>query len=77
MISDKGDAMGRFSIEVELANNDDLADVRRGRLPIEQTRYVRIRGPLSAYRRSRNAHPRRSQEGVNPERSLACAPTRS
>ena len=36
--------MGRFSVEVELANNDDLALVRRGILAPEQVRRTRVRG---------------------------------
>ena len=35
--------MGRFSVQVELANNDDVADFRRGRLPSEQVRRLIIR----------------------------------
>jgi predicted aspartyl protease len=34
--------MGRFSVEIEVANNDDLALVRRGALPKAQVRRRRI-----------------------------------
>src|SRR5216684_532168 len=40
----KDDTMGRFSVDVELANNDDLALARRGRLATDQVRRVKIRG---------------------------------
>ncbi len=43
MVSAKGEIMGRFSVDVELANYDDLADVRRGRLPIDRVRRMNVR----------------------------------
>lgn len=36
--------VGRFSVEFEVANNDDLALVRRGLLPANQVRRERIAG---------------------------------
>ncbi|MBI2806438.1 MAG: hypothetical protein HYX68_15770 [Planctomycetes bacterium] len=36
--------MGRFQVELELANNDDLASVRRGHLTADQVRRVKIQG---------------------------------
>ena len=36
--------MGRFSVELELANADDLAYARRGDLPPEKVRRVKVRG---------------------------------
>jgi predicted aspartyl protease len=37
-------AMGRFSVEVEFTNADDLALVRSGHLPPEKVRRVKMRG---------------------------------
>ena len=42
----KDDTMGRFSVDVELANNDDIALARRGQLPADQVRRVTIRGVI-------------------------------
>jgi predicted aspartyl protease len=39
-----GNGLGRFSVEFEVANNDDLALVRRGLLPPDQVRRETIRG---------------------------------
>jgi predicted aspartyl protease len=36
--------VGRFKVEVELSNNDDLAAVRRGDLPAEKVRRVKVHG---------------------------------
>ena len=36
--------MGRFSLEFTVANNDDLAAVRRGTLPPDQVRQVTLQG---------------------------------
>ena len=36
--------MGRFSVEVELANDLDVADAEAGRLPAEKVRKERVRG---------------------------------
>ncbi len=36
--------VGRFSVEFEIANNDDLALVRRGMLPPDQVRRETVRG---------------------------------
>lgn len=44
MISARDDSMGRFSVEVELANNDDAALARAERIPDEQVRRLKVRG---------------------------------
>jgi predicted aspartyl protease len=44
MRSQGGDSVGRFSIEVEVANNDDRALARRGLLPSDQVRRQTISG---------------------------------
>lgn len=36
--------VGRFKVEVELANNDDMAAVRRGNLASDKVRRVKIQG---------------------------------
>jgi predicted aspartyl protease len=43
---DKG--VGRFSVEIEVANNDDLAVARRGLLPPDQVRRETIRGVVDS-----------------------------
>lgn len=48
MVSAKGDNLGRFSVEVDLANYDDLAAVRRGTIPPEAVRRTRIRGVVDS-----------------------------
>lgn len=40
--------MGRFSVEVELANNDDLALQRAGTLRADQVRRARLRGVVDS-----------------------------
>jgi predicted aspartyl protease len=40
--------MGRFKVEVELANNDDLAAVRRGDLAAEKVRRVKVLGVVDS-----------------------------
>jgi predicted aspartyl protease len=40
--------VGRFSVEFEVANNDDLALARRGLLPPEQVRRETIRGVVDS-----------------------------
>ncbi len=40
--------MGRFSVEVDLANNDDLAAVRRGTMPPQDVRRARVRGVVDS-----------------------------
>jgi predicted aspartyl protease len=42
------ECMGRFSVEVELANNDDLALVRRGSLPSDRVRRVKVKGVVDS-----------------------------
>jgi len=41
-------AMGRFSVEVELANLGDLHDARSGRIPPEKVRRLRVRGVVDS-----------------------------
>jgi predicted aspartyl protease len=40
--------VGRFSVDFEIANNDDLAMVRRGLLPANQVRRERITGVVDS-----------------------------
>jgi predicted aspartyl protease len=40
--------VGRFSIDFELANNDDLVLVHRGLLPPDQVRRQRVRGVVNS-----------------------------
>jgi predicted aspartyl protease len=40
--------VGRFSVELEIANNDDLALARRGLLPPDQVRRETIRGVVDS-----------------------------
>jgi predicted aspartyl protease len=40
--------MGRFSVEVELANNEDLYAVKAGLIPPEKVRRVRVRGVVDS-----------------------------
>jgi predicted aspartyl protease len=40
--------VGRFSVDFEIANNDDLALVRRGLLPANQVRRERIAGVVDS-----------------------------
>jgi predicted aspartyl protease len=44
MIVQRDASMGRFSVEVELANNQDLILVERGFLPPEQVRRLKLGG---------------------------------
>jgi predicted aspartyl protease len=39
---------GRFAVDLELANNDDVAEVRRGHLPADKIRRVTIRGVVDS-----------------------------
>jgi predicted aspartyl protease len=41
-------AVGRFSVDLEIANNDDLALVRRGLLAADQVRRETIRGVVDS-----------------------------
>ncbi len=43
-----GNGLGRFSVEFEVANNDDLALARRGVLPPDQVRRETIRGVVDS-----------------------------
>ena len=40
--------MGRFSVEIEVANNFDLTDVQRGRIKPEQVRRVKLPGVVDS-----------------------------
>ena len=40
--------MGRFSVEVELANDEDIVRAKNGLIPAEQVRRVRIRGVVDS-----------------------------
>ena len=42
------DGVGRFSVELEIANNDDLALARRGLLPPDQVRRETIHGVVDS-----------------------------
>jgi predicted aspartyl protease len=48
MVHSKDNAMGRFSVEVELANNDDLVRAYSGDIPSDQVRRLRIRGVVDS-----------------------------
>src|SRR5262245_8104266 len=43
-----GAAVGRFKVELELANNDDMAAVRRGDLEPDKVRRVKILGVVDS-----------------------------
>ena len=40
--------MGRFSVEVELVNNEDLIEAKRGHIPVGQVRRTRISGVVDS-----------------------------
>jgi predicted aspartyl protease len=40
--------MGRFSVDIEVANNDDMALVRRGMMPPDEVRRETIRGVVDS-----------------------------
>jgi predicted aspartyl protease len=44
----KEQAMGRFSVDVELANNDDVGQARRGAMQASQVRRVQLRGVVDS-----------------------------
>jgi predicted aspartyl protease len=48
MKTQKGDAVGRFSVDIEIANNDDLARVRSGDLESGAVRHTTIRGVVDS-----------------------------
>jgi predicted aspartyl protease len=48
MVSAKNSAMGRFAVEIELANNEDVVGFRRGRVPAEQVRRLTLRGVVDS-----------------------------
>jgi predicted aspartyl protease len=44
MISNRDKQMGRFSVEFDVSNLDDVGDARRGILPPERVRHARLSG---------------------------------
>lgn len=48
MIAKADKDMGRISVDVELANNDDLAQARRGHIKADQVRRLTIRGVVDS-----------------------------
>ena len=48
MITDKEAAVGRFSVEVDLANDADLVRVNDGRIAPQQVRRMRLRGAVDS-----------------------------
>ena len=48
MITDREPVMGRFSIEVDVANNDDEILASNGVIPPEQVRRARVRGVVDS-----------------------------
>ncbi len=44
MVNPKDDNMGRFSVDIELANNDDMAHARAGYISADSIRRLTIRG---------------------------------
>jgi predicted aspartyl protease len=44
MVAAREKKVGRFKVEVELANNDDMAAVRRGYLTPDEVRRVKLQG---------------------------------
>ncbi len=44
MIRNRDNGMGRFSVEIEIANYDDMARARAGDIPDAQVRRTRVRG---------------------------------
>lgn len=46
MVAIKDNTMGRFAVEVELANNDDVVRARDGTIAPEQVRRTRIAGTV-------------------------------
>jgi clan AA aspartic protease len=48
MIRCKDDNMGRFSVEVELANSDDMALARRQIIPVNKIHRVKIKGVVDS-----------------------------
>lgn len=48
MVAWRNPQMGRFSVEIELANFEDLARARAGDIPSDQVRRARIRGVVDS-----------------------------
>jgi predicted aspartyl protease len=40
--------MGRFSVDIEIANNEDLVEVRRGQLEADKVRRMTVRGVVDS-----------------------------
>jgi hypothetical protein len=43
-----GKQMGRFAVDLEVANNDDVVQARHGNLPPDKVRRLRIRGVVDS-----------------------------
>lgn len=48
MVTNGVPPLGRFSVDVELANNDDLALARAGQLPADKVRRAKIHGVVDS-----------------------------
>jgi len=48
MVAWRNPEMGRFSVEIELADNDDLARARAGDIPTYQVRRAHVRGMVDS-----------------------------
>lgn len=48
MVATRENKVGRFKVVIELANNDDLAEVRRGHLAPDKVRRVKIDGVVDS-----------------------------
>src|SRR5437762_706481 len=48
MVAVKEPGMGRFSVEVELANDEDLVRAKDGRIAAQEVRRTRIRGVVDS-----------------------------
>src|SRR2546421_1338852 len=48
MVTQRDNAMGRFSVEVELANYDDVARAKKGDIDPSEVRRERIRGVVDS-----------------------------
>ena len=54
MVAGGVNKMGRFNVEFQVANNDDLALVRRGMLPLDQVRRQTVSGVVDSGAVQRN-----------------------
>ena len=48
MLTSTEKQMGRFSVEVELINDEDLSRARRGEIPPDQVRRTKVRGVVDS-----------------------------